>query len=1300
MVLRKVGKFLLYAVAGVLSLILVLMLALKLALDRVPQYQAEIKEWIHGRIGYHVAFAHVSPAFRWYGPELYFDGLELRSTDDQRVLARAAGGRIGADLWQLLRSGKLYAGRLELDSPTIFIDRVAPDRFALAGEIQLAGGKSALPELQLDDLPAGTLAIRHGLITIRDWSPALPRLVLREVDLRLVRGAGAVTLKLTANLPASLGGVIGIDATAARDATAAGGGRLDSLAWTALARTRALAFVGWHELLPSYLTRLASGTGGFEFVARGQGPILSRADLSFEATQVQVQLADEPSVTFDQVSGAFTVIHAGDRWTLRGRHLRAVRAGLRDPDSEFDVSWRGEAGLLELRASASYLRAETLLPLAGLLPQKDLREKLQEIAPTGEWMDTEVQLTRTSAANPLSFNLRSRFRGMGFAPVGRAPGLRGLNGTLAGNQAGGRLDLETQNGMFFWPSEFAQPVPLANFKTTLYWKHTPDSLLVATPAIDIKTHDASLHGLMAWQQPADDGSPVLTLACSVEDGDVASTHLYLPKLLLPASALNWLDRALVAGHLSHADVVFRGPLRHFPFRDGTGLFLARAHLERMTLDYKDGWPMGENLAGLAEFRNEGLNVQLYGGHVGNLALASGNARFADFKTGELKFHAALSGDAGDALGYLRASPLDGAADHAFSAAEATGPMTADVDLDLPFKEFDRRHTFVRAHLQGVALNHVGSSLAATELNGDVDVDGSQVARADIHGRVLGGPFQMTARAPRNRPVTRTIMVFNGMLAGDALHAALSLPAAISIGGTTEWHGVLRLSPEPAREQSLRITGSLAGLDLNLPEPLAKPAGIPMPTSVEIDWPNGASPQVRLALGSVLRGQFTLESDANGPKLGRVAVTFGAGMGAGSEPVPYSDSQVVSTGGTIGRLDLGGWLKLYTPDKTAKPLGSLLRTAQLNVAQIDYLGLSFLDVALDLTAMETGWRIGVGGPNVQGSIFLPGGAEPGEPLKLEFERLKFIDGRGQAAAPAGASTVAQGSPLSLASVPGSGANPRAVPALGFHAADLIWGERHFGDVRATLAKLDDGVSLKELTVTAPTFSATARGEWRGKEAGIARVQGALTSSDVGATMKDLGYDAVIEAKTGKMDFDLRWLGAPSAQALSAATGRVEVELDKGQLTGLKPGAGRVLGLASLAALPRRLSLDFSDLTDKGLAFDTVRGDFDLRDGSAYTDNVVVKGPAADIGLIGRVGLKNRDYDQIVEVTGNVSSTLPLAAFVAGPVVGGAVLLFSQVFKQPLKGLARGYYRITGSWDNPTVERIKSADAAAATAEAPK
>jgi uncharacterized protein YhdP len=256
------------------------------------------------------------------------------------------------------------------------------------------------------------------------------------------------------------------------------------------------------------------------------------------------------------------------------------------------------------------------------------------------------------------------------------------------------------------------------------------------------------------------------------------------------------------------------------------------------------------------------------------------------------------------------------------------------------------------------------------------------------------------------------------------------------------------------------------------------------------------------------------------------------------------------------------------------------------------------------------------------------------------------------------------------------------------------------VRATLVKLDDGISLKQLSVAAANFNATAKGEWRGKDAGLGRIEGAITSSDVQDTLKQLGYVPVIEAKTGRVEFDLNWAGAPTGDALSRAQGQVQLSLDNGQVVGLKPGAGRVLGLTSVAALRRRLALDFSDLTDKGLAFDSVRGDFDLREGSAYTDNLLVKGPAAEIGLIGRVGLKNKDYDQTAVVTGSVGSSLPLAALAGGPVVAGAVLLFTQVFKQPLKGLARGYYRITGSWDNPIVERIKSADAAAASAEAPK
>ncbi len=125
---RKAGKILLYTVAALLGVLLLLMLGLKLALDRAPAYQSEIKQWVHAQTGYHIAFAGVSPSFRWYGPELHFERLELRSKDGQRVLAHAAGGRVAADVWQLLRTGKLLAGRIEIDSPAIVIARLGPDQ--------------------------------------------------------------------------------------------------------------------------------------------------------------------------------------------------------------------------------------------------------------------------------------------------------------------------------------------------------------------------------------------------------------------------------------------------------------------------------------------------------------------------------------------------------------------------------------------------------------------------------------------------------------------------------------------------------------------------------------------------------------------------------------------------------------------------------------------------------------------------------------------------------------------------------------------------------------------------------------------------------------------------------------------------------------------------------------------------------------------------------------------------------------------------------------------------------------------
>ncbi len=1281
--LRSPGKLLLSLALGLLLLIGLAMLALTLALDRLPRYQAQLKDWVHRQIGFHIAFTDVSPKLRWYGPELYLDHLELRSKDDQRVLARAAGGRVALDLWRLLRSGTLLAGRVELDQPRIVIARLGPDRFALASELVLRGSDTSPDAITLDDLPAGTLAIRGGVIIVQDWNPQLPRLTLRGVNLDLQRDRDRAALTVIARLPRELGE--GIRMHGAAD----GIGSLRSLSWSAAVRATGLSIPGVSRLLPEYLKQLNAGTADVSVAARGRDGALQQADLQVQAQGVITQLTDEPPTRFDRIGGSLSLTHDGDRWTLLGRRLQTARAGQPDPDSQFEVSWqRGTAGDLELHGHASQLRAEALLPLAGLLPQADIRDRLRELEPSGEWLDTRIELARAATGQPLRLKVQAHFREVGFAPIGRAPGARGLSGTLSGTESSGRIDLDTRRAVLDWPRQFSQPVAVDELAGTLYWRRDAAGLLVSTAQLRAVNRDAVVHTQFAFTQPLDGSSPLLTLVAQVDHGQLAQAHNYLPRELLPPRTVEWLDRAFVAGQVDRAVAVIRGPLRHFPFRDGSGLFLVRFAVLGGKLDYGEGWPAIEDLDCHAEFRNEGLTVDLQRGRIGAVPLVSGQARFADFKTAQLLVRVTARGDAAQALGFLRATPVDAMADHAFSAVEAHGALEAQVDLDFPFHEFSKRRVLVHTRLAGVALNLVGSAVTATDLSGDATVDGAQVVRAEVRGRLLGGSVQMQARPPRRASSGRTQLDFRGTAAGEALRSAAGLPPAVMIEGETDWRAVLRMAPEPNRERSLRVLSTLTGLTLRLPEPLAKPAARALPAQADIRWPTGGGLQIRASLATVLRGALTFASEGGALRLKRAALALG-----GAEPV-FDEAQLWNVGGTVEHLDLGGWLALAVPEKGGAPLSSYLRTAAVRVAQLDYLGLTFLDVGIVLTAAEQGLSIGVDGPNVSGTVTLPPNEDPSRPWTLEFSRLKFAAANPGDPSPESAPGAADAPAPDAAAA----ANPRAVPAIDFHAAEVTWGERHFGDVRATLRKVDDGITVPQISAHGPSFAASAQGEWRGKGAGVGRIEGAVTSTDVHETLRQFGFADVIEAKIGKMDFTFHWLGAPGADALAAAAGKVQITLDDGQILGLKPGAGRLLGLASLAELRRRLALDFSDLTDKGLAFDTVRGSFAVHDGSAYTDDLLVKGPAAEIGLIGRVGLKNRDYDQTAVVTGNVGSTLPLAAFAGGPVIGAAVLLFTQVFKQPLKGLARGYYRITGTWDNPVVERITSADAAAA--EAPK
>ena len=172
---------------------------------------------MHAQTGYHIAFAHVSPAFRWYGPELYFDQLELRSKDDQpraRARRRRPGrrGHLAADS-QRQAARRPHRARFAEHRQSA---RLGPTSFALASEIVLGGERApSVGRSRLNDLPAGTLVIRHAVVTHAELELRSCRSsTLQDVNLDVRRGARGLALSFSAQLPPALGGSLSFSGTA------------------------------------------------------------------------------------------------------------------------------------------------------------------------------------------------------------------------------------------------------------------------------------------------------------------------------------------------------------------------------------------------------------------------------------------------------------------------------------------------------------------------------------------------------------------------------------------------------------------------------------------------------------------------------------------------------------------------------------------------------------------------------------------------------------------------------------------------------------------------------------------------------------------------------------------------------------------------------------------------------------------------------------------------------------------------------------------------------------------------------
>lgn len=834
---------------------------------------------------------------------------------------------------------------------------------------------------------------------------------------------------------------------------------------------------------------------------------------------------------------------------------------------------------------------------------------------------------------------------------------------------------------------------------------------------------------------------VLDLQGSLSRGDGTRVHRYLP-LVLPDPVRHYVRDAVVQGQVSDVKFKVKGPLEHLPFTNpAQGDFRVSARIRNGHFAYVPKtiqptgaapWPALTELSGELVFNRQSLEVNGATGKVAGLPglqLVKADARIPDLThDSTVNVNVDLKGQLADALGFVNQSPVGSMTSHALAAATATGTGDYRFRLELPIHSIDKSRVEGTVTLHGNDVQFAAAAPMLSRLKGVVNVSEKGFSVAGGQAKLLGGDVRFDGGL-RSQPratgsaETETVATFKaqGNVTAEGLRQAkelgpLARMAQNASGGTayTATLGFRRGMPE------LAIASNLQGMALNLPAPLNKTADAMLPLRFE-----NALLQASMAPGQKLEDQLSVSigrtasvvyvRDLSGPEPRVIRGGIAVGLEPG-EAVPMQETGVAANI-NLAHVDLDAWQKLLG-DSTAG--GTLQAAPQAPSAALNraaaIAAMSYLPTTMAIRARE----LVVEGRKLNNVVV--GGSREGLTWRANIDATElngYVEFRQPGGIGAGR-VYARLSRLSLE--PGTASEveailneqPASIPALDVVVEDMELRGKKLGRVeieavnRGASSAAREGVRewrLNKLNVILPEAVLTATGNWVALNAQGAAAAGAgraaraaaerrrtvmnfkLDIADSGALLKRFGMGEVIRRGKGKLEGQVAWVGSPLSFDYPSMSGQFNVNVESGQFVKADPGIAKLLGVLSLQSLPRRLALDFRDVFSEGFAFDFVRGDVNISQGVAYTNNLQMRGVNAAVLMEGSADIAKETQDIKVVVVPEINAgTASLIATAINPAIGLGSFLAQMFLRRPLMQAATQEFHIDGTWADPRVTKL--------------
>ncbi|MEN8108789.1 MAG: YhdP family protein [Pseudomonadota bacterium] len=1247
---------------GLLFLFAVTLTVARLWVPVLGEYRVAAEQALSELLEQPVSITRMEATWRGLNPVIKLKGVAITDDEQRNVMLGIDEVWVGIDTRAYLDERQIRPSSIDIIGANVTLIREADGNFHIDGIRGKSGDNSGLSRL----LQMQRLAIHDSTVLVHDIELDHAAVRFSDVTLTLSNEDRQYSVIGYVMLPPELGYRVDVQAVLQGSGDWVGG-------WSGSAYLKGQSLA----VTSSNLQRVSqemdiNGVADMRCWVDFEYGRLSSATAEIEIHALRIANVDNgDAILVDRVSGQFGWRKQASGWQLAAQDLVIAHGGYDRQGTEFTISSHGSAEDTLLTADFTDLYLQDLQVLAQLAPgvSSKYRQQLATLQPEGMVKNLAFNIEGPADQRRLTW-FDASFRDVGINSVDRSPVIQRLRGSITGSPGAGALWLDSHHVSVQDDALFRDVLQFEDVEGEVAWHSSDDLLTIGSDNLRVANDDLELAAKLTVVMPTDTFSPVVDLDADFVRGKLGRIHHYLPARVMSAKGVRWLDRSLVSGDIRGGSVVLQGRLDQLPYDNGGGRLVIRLPVHNAILDYNEDWTRIERLEAEVNFTGRKMDVYSSNGYIRSAKLAKVHAQIRDLQHPDLTIKGTINGQLPVMLAEMNSSPVGDVYGAVVERVASEGPAGLDLDIFVPLHGNKNREITVAGaiHFKGNTLIVKGDDVSLEDIKGELTFTPDGFRGDGLSARMLETPVQ--ADVWTDSKTGKTKIQLRGPLDVAALIAEAQPPLAKYIDGHSQWQVLLGIGRLQNRDQvpevDLRLSSGLDGIAIDLPAPFGKPAQDTRQLVIDVNrlaWPDR---QLHLRYADHADARLAIEQKATGMGLKR------GHLAVGGATAVLPDKNVMHISGKLDKFHLTQWQPLLDDTRSG---GGPPVELDVQLGELEVLRHIVRDVGVQAKEAGLVQDYNLSGKSAKGNIQLTRTAAGIEKVVANMEKLLLES------MPAGEADTDAAS--------GGTVTPADFPELHITIQKFKYNGIKLGNAQLQTLRKPDAVEIEQLVLASNMLELRASGNWHGK-AGADRswFDIEINAGQLDKLLEAFDYKEQIEGGELSGSISAGWNGAPWDFEPARVEGKLYLLIKDGQLVDVKPGAGRVFGLVSLHTLPRRLSLDFSDLFKKGFGFDRIEGNFVLDGGNAYTDDLQIEGPAARIDISGRIGLADEDYDQLVSVVPNVSSSLPLAgALAGGPAVGAALLLAEQLLNDRIDAVAVRQYSVTGPWSDPVYEKLE-------------